>query len=198
MTLLPIGTEPLKLADGTEISPIDGRVIEEEVLIEVPNTLAVQKEIVSARLRISDLTVPPEQMNTLSVILSYSLQGVANNDIATLLHIDEDWVANIKSSDGYKELQTTIIKNIIDSDLSDVRNLFVQHSRGAADTMLGLLGSKSESTRGSAAKDILDRAGHRPVDVIDHRHTLEGSLVIQYVEPTKDIPTIDITPKKEF
>jgi hypothetical protein len=60
------------------------------------------------------------------------------------------------------------------------------------------LGSKSESTRGSAAKDILDRAGHRPVDVIDHRHTLEGSLVIQYVEPTKDIPTIDITPKKEF
>ena len=196
--MLPIGTEPLILADGTRVNPINGTVVEDDFLVEVPTTVDAQREVVSARLRISDLPVPPDQMNTLSVILSYSLQGVANNDIATLLHIEEDWVANIKSSDGYKELQTTIIKNIIDSDLSDVRNLFVQHSRGAADTMLGLLGSKSESTRGSAAKDILDRAGHRPVDVIDHRHTLEGSLVIQYVEPTKDIPTIDITPKKEF
>jgi hypothetical protein len=196
--MLPIGTEPLILADGTRVNPIDGTVVEDDFLVEVPTAVDAQREIVSARLRISDLTVPPEQMNTLSVILSYSLQGVANNDIATLLHIDEDWVANIKASDGYKELQTTIIKNIIESDLSDVRNLFVEHSRGAADIMLGLLDSKSESTRGSAAKDILDRAGHRPVDVIDHRHTLEGSLVIQYVEPTKDIPTIDITPKKEF
>ena len=196
--MLPQGTEPLILADGTKVNPINGTVVEDDFLVEVPTAVDAQREIVSARLRISDLTVPPEQMNTLSVILSYSLQGVANNDIATLLHIDEDWVANIKASDGYKELQTTIIKNIIESDLSDVRNLFVEHSRGAADIMLGLLGSKSESTRGSAAKDILDRAGHRPVDVIDHRHTLEGSLVIQYVEPTKDIPTIDITPKKEF
>ena len=196
--MLPIGTEPLVLADGTRVNPINGTVVEDDFLVEVPTTVDAQREVVSARLRISDLPVPPDQMNTLSVILSYSLQGVANNDIATLLHIEEDWVANIKSSDGYKELQTTIIKNIIESDLSDVRNLFVEHSRGAADIMLGLLDSKSESTRGSAAKDILDRAGHRPVDVIDHRHTLEGSLVIQYVEPTKDIPTIDITPKKEF
>jgi hypothetical protein len=196
--MLPLGTEPLVLADGTTINPIDGTVVEEEVLVEVPTAIDAQREVVSARLRISDLPVPPEQMNTLSVILSYSLQGVENADIATLLHIDEDWVTDIKQSDGYKELQTTIIKNIIDSDLSDVRNLFVQHSRGAAGVMLGLLDSKSESTRGSAAKDILDRAGHRPVDVIDHRHTLEGGLVIQYVKPSKEVPTIDITPEKEF
>ena len=97
--MLPLGTEPLVLADGTTINPIDGTIVEEEVLVEVPTAIDAQREVVSARLRISDLPVPPDQMNTLSVILSYSLQGVENVDIATLLHIDEDWVADIKQSD---------------------------------------------------------------------------------------------------
>ena len=76
--------------------------------------------------------------------------------------------------------------------------MFADKSRNAATTVVGLLNSDNETTQLSAAKDILDRAGHRPVDVIEHRHKMEGGLTIEYVEKKDDIPTIDITPDKEF
>ena len=190
--MLPQGTEPLVLADGTKINPVDGHVVTDEVLVEVPNTAELKREIVASRKRISDLPVPPSQMNTISVIISYSMFGITDEDISNTLLIPIEQLQAIKSSDVYAGLQQQLLKNIVESDLSDVRGLFVQKSRKAAKTMFDLLDSDSESTRGVAAKDVLDRAGQRPVDVVEHRHKMEGGLTIEYVEKKNDIPTIDV------
>lgn len=194
--MLPQGTEPLVLADGTKINPIDGHVVTDEVLVEVPNTEDIKREIVTARKRISDLPVPPAQMNTLSVIISYSLFGVTDKDMALALMIPLEQLQVIKQSDTYLDLHQQFVKNIIESDLSDVRGLFVQKSRTAADKMFGLMDSENETTKMAAAKDVLDRAGHRPVDVIEHRHKMEGGLTIEYVEKKNDLPTVDVTFKE--
>lgn len=195
--MLPQGTEPLRLADGTEIDPTDGTVVpnNEPPLIEVPNTSDIQRQIVASRKRISDLPVPPAQMNTLSVIISYTLFGITDEDISNTLAIPLDQLKTIKASDAYDDLQQQLLKNILDSDASDVRNMFVAQSRNAADRMFSLLNSNNEATVGTAAKDILDRAGQRPVDVVEHRHKVEGGLTIEYVEKKDDIPTIDLTPE---
>ena len=190
--MLVQGTEPLILADGTKIDPEDGYVVTDEILVAVPNTEEIKREIVASRKRISDLPVPPEQMNTLSVIISYSLFGITDEDISNTLLIPLDQLQTIKSSDAYIGLQGTFLKNILESDLSNVRGMFVQKSTKAAQTMFNLLDSESESTRGVAAKDVLDRAGQRPVDVVEHRHRMEGGLTIEYVEKKDDIPTIDV------
>jgi len=196
--MLPQGTEPLVLADGTRINPIDGAVIEEEVLVEVPNTEQIKREIVASRKRISDLPVPPGQMNTLSVVISYSLFGISDEDISSALLIPLEQLQTIKSSDEYTNLQGQFIKNILESDLSDVRGLFVERSRSAANLMIDTLDNNEVGlgTRLGVAKDVLDRAGHRPADIIEHRHKMEGGLTIEYVEKKDDIPTIDITPKE--
>lgn len=194
--MLPQGTEPLILADGTKINPVDGTIVVDEVLVEVPNTEQIKREIVASRKRISDLPVPPEQMNTISVILSYSLFGISDEDIALVLLIPLEQIVTIKGSDAYSSLQDQFVKNIIESDLADVRGMFVQKSRYAADKVFSLLDSETESTRMSAAKDVLDRAGQRPVDVVEHRHKMEGGLTIEYIEKKDDIPLIDITPKE--
>ena len=191
--MLPQGMEPLVLADGTKVNPVDGVIIEDDYLVEVPNTEDIKREIVASRKRISDLPVPPNQMNTLSIIISYSLFGIVDDDISMTLAIPIEQLTVIKSSDAYKSLQNQFIKNILESDSSDVRSLFVQKSNQAAQTMFSLMNSNNEATRGSAAKDILDRAGQRPVDVIEHRHKMEGGLTIEYVEKNDDIPIIDIT-----
>jgi len=196
--MLPQGTEPLVLADGTKINPIDGLVLSEEILVEVPNTEELKREIVASRKRIGDLPVPPNQMNTISVIISYTLFGISNRDISNTLLIPLEQVEVIKKSDAYNTLQQSFVKAILETDLSDVRSMFADKSRNAATTVVGLLNSDNETTQLSAAKDILDRAGHRPVDVIEHRHKMEGGLTIEYVEKKDDIPTIDITPDKEF
>ena len=145
--MLPQGTEPLVLADGTRINPIDGAVIEEEVLVEVPNTEQIKREIVASRKRISDLPVPPGQMNTLSVVISYSLFGISDEDISSALLIPLEQLQTIKSSDEYTNLQGQFIKNILESDLSDVRGLFVERSRSAANLMIDTLENQDNSAK---------------------------------------------------
>tara|TARA_R100001082_G_scaffold79814_1_gene47106 strand:- start:7733 stop:8335 length:603 start_codon:yes stop_codon:yes gene_type:complete len=200
--MLPQGTEPLVLADGTKINPIDGNVVTDisEAVIEVPNTQDIKREITASRKRVSDLPVPPEQMNTISVILSYSLFGISDDDISNVISLPLDQIEKIKKSDAYEELQSQLIKNIVESDLSDVRGMFVQQSHGAAQVMFSAMNNEEHGivTRMAAAKDVLDRAGQRPVDVVEHRHKMEGGLTIEYVEKKDDIPTIDITPNGEF
>ena len=194
--MLPQGTEPLVLADGTKINPLNGEKIVDEVFVKVPNTSDIKREIVAARKRVADLPVPPEQMNTLSVILSYSLFGISDEDISLTLSIPLEQIVTIKGSDTYVGLQQTILTNIVESDLSDVRGLFVQKSRSAAQVMFDVVDNPDVgvNTKMTAAKDILDRAGQRPVDVVEHRHKMEGGLTIEYVDKKDDIPTIDITP----
>ena len=197
MNNLPTGAEPLVLADGTKIDPINGGIVkDEEVLVRVPNTTEIKREITASRMRLADLPVPPQQMNTLSVILSYSLQGVSDHDIANVLTISSEALGNIKSGDAYRDLQDTIVSKIVESDATDVRNMFVASSSTAANVMVDVMNDDENGpvTRMAAAKDVLDRAGHRPIDIVEHRHKMEGGLTIEYVDKKDDIPIIDITP----
>jgi hypothetical protein len=193
---LPQGTEPLILADGTVINPENGSVVIDEPFVEIPNTAQIKREIVASRMRISDLPVPPNQMNTLSVLLSYTLMGITDEDISTALLIPLEQVTTIKKSDEYTKLSDAIVANIVASDLSTVRGMFVDKSRNAANVMFGAMEDVELgiNTRMTAAKDILDRAGQRPVDVVEHRHKMEGGLTIEYVEKKDDLPLIDVTP----
>ena len=194
---LVAGSEPLILADGTRIDPMNGSVVLDEILVEVPNTETIKQEIVAARKRINDLPVPPKQMNTLSVIISYSLFGLNDNDISHILSISKTELETIKTSDVYVELRKTLVQNILASDATDVRGLFVQHSQAAAGVMFNAMIDQANGvgTRMAAAKDVLDRAGHRPADVIEHKHSLEGGLTIEYIDNKHEIPVIDVTPK---
>lgn len=195
--MLPIGTEPLVLADGTKVNPIDGTILlaQEEDFVEVPNYADVQQELVIKRKRISELPLPPKEMNAISVIIGYTLFGVTDEDIGVILAIDEEQIQRIKLSDNYQELLDTFTKNIVDNDSDNVRNLFAQQSVLAAQKITSMIHSPSPTVAMSAARDVLDRAGHRPADVVNHKHTMEGGLTIRHIKPSsEDKLVIDITP----
>jgi len=195
---LPIGTEPLVLADGTKINPLDGKILKDDILVEVPNTREIQRDIVAARKRIADLPLPTEQMNTLSLVMAYSVFGLSDKDISSVLSLSEDQVHNIKMNNVYNELQKNLVQSIIHSDATEVRDLFVLNSKTSAQLFIDTVSDKEMGigTRLSAANNILDRAGHRPADIVEHRHKVEGGLRIEYVKKEEqDIPTIDITPE---
>ena len=195
---LPIGTEPLVLADGTKINPLDGKILKDDILVEVPNTREIQRDIVAARKRIADLPLPPEQMNTLSLVMAYSVFGLSDKDISSVLSLSEDQVHNIKMNNVYNELQQNLVQSIIHSDATEVRDLFVLNSKTSAHLFIDTVKDPEMGigTRLSAANNILDRAGHRPADIVEHRHKVEGGLRIEYVKKEEqDIPTIDITPE---
>ena len=195
---LPIGTEPLVLADGTKINPLDGKILKDNILVEVPNTREIQRDIVAARKRIADLPLPPEQMNTLSLVMAYSVFGLSDKDIGNVLSLSQEQIHNIKMNNVYNELQQNLVQSIIHSDTTEVRDLFVLNSKTSAQLFVDTVNDSEMGigTRLSAANNILDRAGHRPADIVEHRHKVEGGLRIEYVKKEEqDIPTIDVTPE---
>ena len=197
---LPIGTEPLVLADGTKINPLTGAALvdDSDQLVEVPNTSDIQREIVASRKRITDLPVPPDQMNTLSVILCYAMFGISDTDIANIVNLPIEQIQSIKMTKGYSELQNSLVESITNSDIMSVRDMFVDQSKSAADVVINTMNNKEVgiNTRMMAANNILDRAGHRPADIVEHRHKVEGGLKIEYIKrEDQNIPTIDLVPE---
>lgn len=199
---LPTGVEPLILADGTKINPIDGGVVstDEDEYVEVPNYEDTQRELVIARQRLTDLPVPPQQMNLISIVIGYTLMGVTDEDIASVLQISESQIERIKQSDVFAEIKNKMVENITQSDVDHVRGMFTQASVIAAQKITSLINHKSPGVSMAAAKDILDRAGQRPVDVVHHKHSMEGGLVIKHVKryEEEEHPTITLDADGEF
>ena len=191
--MLPSPGAPLKLADGRLVYP-NGDIVDPNApkLIEVPSHQEARNLIVAARKKIADLPDVPKQMNAISAVLSYTLFGLDNTEIALATGLTENQVGTIKMQEAYASMHSAVVEGILAAETNSVRELFQQHSRAAANSMLSVLQtSKSEMTRVIVAKDFLDRAGHRPVDVVEHRHQMEGGLRIEFVTK-KDAPVIDI------
>lgn len=188
---------PLKLHDGTLVYK-DGRVVRPETnvvpmlrVVEVPTHAEAQQLVIRARARLSDLPDVPRTMNPIGVVLSYTLFGLADEEIAVATNLTVKQVATIKMGDAYLSMHDKVVGNIIASEADDVRSLFVKHSRTAAENMISLMSAGKASDRRAATADVLDRAGFRPADVHEHRHSVEGGLTIEIVR--KDTtPVIDI------
>lgn len=189
--------QPLVLADGRLVYP-DGNIVDpkqaQEQLIEIPTNREATALVIAARRKISDLPDVPRTMNTISVVLSYSLFGLDDTEIALATGMTELQVGRIKIHDAYTRMKEDVVASILGSEADDVRSLFQQHSRMAVGKMVDILKtSKSEVNKLVVARDFLDRAGHRPADVVEHRHKMEGGLTIEIIRRDDNaMPTVTI------
>ena len=195
---LPSSDEPLKLGDGRLVYP-NGRISngdqpQPQRFIEVPTHREAQKLIVNTRRKVSDLPEVPKTMNAVGVILSYTLFGLDDEEIAIATRLPVLQIGKIKLSDAYTQMYDGIVRTVLDRETDVVRELLQKNATGAAMVMVEALESGNRGDRMAAAKDILDRSGHRPSDVVEHRHRMDGGLVIEIVkrEPTSNAPIIDM------
>lgn len=195
--MLASPSAPLKLADGRLVYP-SGEIVDpshaRNEFIAVPTNREATQLVVSARRKLADLPDVPRTMNTVSVVLSYSLFGLSDTEIALATGLTELQVGTVKMADAYTQMHDAVVGSIIASEGDDVRQLFATHSRLAANSMISVLNtSRSEVNKIAVARDILDRAGHRPADVVEHRHKLDGGLTIEIItRDNKTMPTIDL------
>ena len=196
MTLAADPREPLRLADGTVVYPgghISGADTTEQ-FVAIPTHREAQRIITAARRKISDLPEVPRTMNACGAILSYTLFGLDDEEIAVATGLTIDQVGRIKVSDPYTQMHDAVVRTVLDSETDVVRELLAKNAKGAAAVMVDALQAGNRSDRMAAARDILDRSGHRPSDVVEHRHRIDGGLVIEIVKRGSDVnaPTIDI------
>lgn len=188
--------EPLRLADGTLV--YSDKVVSPDVgtrLVEIPSNREAQQLVLNTRRQLADLPDVPRTLNAVSVITAYTLFGLADEEISLATNLSIDQIKLIRSGPAYQPMMDAIIKSVLEAESAQVRDIFVQHSRKAAHTFTDAMDGHNVSTlQFAAASQILDRAGHRPADIVEHRVKTENSLVIEIIrkDDTKQPPVIDM------
>jgi hypothetical protein len=190
---LPRRDAPLRLADGRLVMP-DGTVGgDAPTLVEVPTPQEAQRIVTAARRKLSELPEVPRTMNAIGVILSYTLFGLDDEEIAIATGLSIDQIGRIKTGDPYTQMHDAVVRTVLDSETNVVRELFTKNARNAAQVVVRAMEEGTRADRMAAAKDILDRSGHRPSDVVEHRHRMDGGLVIEIVRRDgAQLPTIEM------
>ena len=194
MTLAAPG-EGLTLADGTIIMP-DGRVKKpsRKPMVEVPSHSQAQAIVVNTRKRLADLPAVPQTMNAISVVLTYALFGLDDTEIAIATGFSVEQIGRIKTLEAYTQMQSAVVEQLLKNETVSVRSRIAALANSAVNKMEEALTDGPLDIAVSVARDVLDRSGNRAVDVVEHRHKMEGGLVIEVREKKhSDVPVIDLT-----
>lgn len=193
MALADVTDNVITLADGRKIGA-DGKEIKpKRPMIEIPSANRAQDMVIRANKRIADLPAMPDKMNGLSVVLTYTLFGLADTEIALATGLTVEQIEAVREHDAYKSLLDILHRNVVEADADIVRRTITQHTAAAVANVVDKMSSDDSKVSLKASQDILDRGGYRPTDVIEHRHKLEGTLKIIHVDrkSTNAIPTLD-------
>lgn len=194
---LPIGNEPLQLADGTVIDCETGKVKKDDAsnFVYVPSPSEAQRIIAKTRMTVAELPLPPKQLSAIAMVAFYTMYGMSDRDISIALdsQLTEEQIERIRGLDAYIEFMVTAKANILNTETETVREVFERHAVKAATNLVNLTESDNEVMKLTASKDVLDRAGHRPADIVEHRHKLDSNLniVITKRDETVDVPVIE-------
>jgi len=186
----------IELADGTKVSTTTGEIIREKKEPATPSFMHSNapkaNEMITTRL--SDLPVSPKQMNGIAAMIVYRLLGMPDTDIAEALGTDVEKVKTIGLAPIFSDLYTKVSNQVMDLNSESIRVRFAAMSQDALNKVYEIMSDSDDKNALKAAQDILDRAGHRPADIIMHRHQVEGGLKIEYISRKIDtvLPVVEI------
>lgn len=193
---LPDANEPVVLSDGTEPEVVT--VQKTNGFVKVPTNHEAVQQVMATRRKVADLPAPPKELNAVLLVVSYYFIGLDDEEIALALNLTVSQVANIKMTQAFDEMVKNITENIAETGMEDVRSLLQTNAKKAATRIVGLVSHPNAEYAMSASKDVLDRAGFRPADVVEHRTKHESSLRIEVIkrDETQRTPIIDINPSE--
>ena len=185
----------IELADGTKVSTSTGQVIREKKERTTSPSFSsapTANEMITTRL--SDLPASPRQMNGVAALIVYRLLGMPESDIAEALGTDIEKIKAIAASPLFTDLYSKVSNQVMDLNSESIRVRFAAMSRDALNKVYEIMSDSDDKNALKAAQDILDRAGHRPADIIMHRHQVEGGLKIEYISRKIDtqLPVIEL------
>lgn len=171
----------IALSDGTILAP-DGKVV---VAKRERNDL-----IVTAR-RKEEF---PKNGKLYSVICALELWGMPPPDIAEVLGVNLATVESVITTDPYQGFRSDLIEGVMNAETGNIRHIFMSRAADAAQGIVSLINSDIPEVRMFAQKETLDRAGFRPADIVEHRHTMENALQIVHIrEDEKKSIDVDFT-----
>lgn len=205
----------IRLADGTLIDPLTREPISASLQPEKRNRADepitsdestdededddddIDITIVPASRRsVMDLSLNAQQMAVVNNVLVYTLWGLPDFEIAQQCGCTLHQVSVIRDLDEYKKIYGALVEGLRAAYSDTIDGIFREAAPKAAKGIVRKIKSKSPDIAMAAMKDILDRAGHRPSDKVEHTHKIgDGSeLVIRVIRESDEaaIPTMEL------
>jgi len=148
-----------------------------------------------------DLPADTKAVTTAGVVWLYYNLGINDAEIAEATGLKISQVDMIKGLQLFGQLDILLRDNLAALTSDNVQKRIDAMSGGALDKLEDLLEDEETrpATKARIAMNMLDRGGFSPKQVMEHRHSLEGGLIIRHIREIaqpKHMPTIDVTPIK--
>lgn len=187
----------IPLADGRRLDPTTGEIVDPNKVKEkeLPRQVAELSlhEMASTENRsLRDLTQDIKLLNASAVVLMYETMGINDLELCQALNCNQEALDRVRASNEFTTLRNVFLDTVEEYLRKSVRGQFALASHKAALRMIEQMDSASSDIAQKAAKDVLDRAGHRPADIVEHRHAFEDELVIRVIDD-KGIKEIDVS-----
>jgi hypothetical protein len=146
-----------------------------------------------------DLPADSKAVTTVGVVWLYFTLGINDAEIADATGLKLSQVDMIKGLQLFQQLDTLVKDNLLAMQQDSVQKRIDAMSASALDKLEQLVDDEETrpATRARVLMNMLDRGGFSPKQVMEHRHSLEGGLIIRHIREVaqpKQMPTIDITP----
>lgn len=142
---------------------------------------AVDRRIVGAQLELPDA---PSRTNPIALVVCYDLYGLSTPKSASALGFTEHQIEEIRKTSIYDTIKQSIISNIGASEDNEVKAIFVENAKKAAQVLVEQLGSNTSSQAVSAAMKILGFAGLSPKSAPPTPNKMASGLNIVFVDNT--------------
>lgn len=144
-----------------------GQVILREDAFDKPDTTigpARAKTLTSSvRRSVRDLPTEGKMQTAIIVVLSYSILGLSENEIAHVSGASIEDVQRVKQLDAYQETFEMIFAELLSINSSSMRAKIAAFAPSALEGVMHLAAnSKHDLTKLKANQDILDRSGLHP------------------------------------
>lgn len=189
--VLPNGTKIDKDEEGQTVVQTKKEQEEAELMDDILADVFSDDNIETFQRTLADINVPKSEFNPIMLVLSYSLWGLDEYAVARFLDVDVEQIRMIRSTELYTRTRTEMLEAIRYAEQSTIHGYLTQRAKAAAVTVAANLAAKKPEVQLAAANSILDRAGFRPVDRVEHTMKFEDELRIVHIEK-KDTPTINV------
>ena len=176
--------DPLIAPDGSLLTEEDDGDLGPSHL-PLPSTAVPFKDYRPIQKRVlSDLRADVNMLNVVSVVLSYTLQGISDTEIAIATGISPEQITFARASRTYSDMFENIMRELINAN-SEYIECRVSAYSGMALGNIADIATRTKNTgyRLAASKDLLDRAGHRPQDNASRQSNGMNELHIVITEP---------------
>jgi hypothetical protein len=149
-----------------------------------------------------DLPADSKAVTTAGVVWLYFTLGINDAEIAEATGLKLSQVDMIKGLQLFTQLDILLKQNINAMQADDVQKRIDALAAASLSKLEDIMDDEETrpATKARVAMNMLDRGGYSPTHVMEHRHSLEGGLVIRHIREVaqpKVMPAIDITPVKE-